>query len=83
MKTGAWQEGKGVKKDLETAFVWFEKSAKQDCPEGLYMLGLCYYQGWGVSADPTKASPLFKKAVKISDHQKAKGKLQDMGLNNE
>ena len=76
-------EGKGVKKDLETAFAWFEKSAKQDCPEGLYMLGLCYYQGWGVSADPTKASPLFKKAVKISDHQKAKGKLQEMGLNNE
>ena len=76
-------DGKGVKKDLETAFIWFEKSANQNCPEGLYMLGLCYYQGWGVKGDPTKASPLFKKAVKLSGHQNAKRKLLEMGLDNE
>lgn len=54
--------GKGVQKNYEEAFSWYLKSSKSFLPadSANYRLGVCYYYGYGVTKDLTKAVELFR-----------------------
>jgi TPR repeat protein len=41
--------------DIASAWKWANLSAAQNCPFGLYMLGLCYVNGYNTDQDLDKA----------------------------
>lgn len=43
-----YQDGIGVEKNEEQAFVWYSKAAEQDYEKSQYQLGECYYHGTGI-----------------------------------
>lgn len=49
--------------DYGKAFTAFQKAAKYDDPEALYMLGTLYYDGKGVQKDTKKGLELYVKAA--------------------
>ena len=55
----------GAVESYSEAFRWAEKSAAQNCAEGIYILGNSYYFGRGVACDKKKAIELFKKGVEL------------------
>ena len=57
--------GNGVTIDLRQAFEWYQKSAAQDNPIGIYGLGGCYYAGDGVERDSIKGLNLMKTAGRM------------------
>ena len=61
---GAYEEGRGVKKDLKLAFEWFRKAADNKHNGAQYKLGEFYSNGWGTSKDLDKASYWYKEAEK-------------------
>lgn len=44
-----YNTGEGVTKNWNLAFRWFLKGAKEDYSVALYNVGLCYFNGWGVT----------------------------------
>ncbi|MBP3614541.1 MAG: sel1 repeat family protein [Bacteroidaceae bacterium] len=54
---------KYLKKDYNLAFKLYYEAAKQNLPEGLYKLGLCYENGYGVKKDTSKALEYFIKSA--------------------
>lgn len=53
----------GVKQDLTTAFMWFEKAALQNLPEAQFQVGLAYKKGSGISLDHKLAFYWFERAA--------------------
>ncbi|MBR2631834.1 MAG: sel1 repeat family protein [Lentisphaeria bacterium] len=49
----------------KNAFKWSSMAAKQNNPEGMYVLGLCYFHGFGVSKDSKMTVSLFQKADQL------------------
>ena len=68
----------GVEKDEEEAVKWYRKAAKQDDPESLYRLGLCYEKGIGVKADRAEAIKWYRKAA--SGYEEAEDALKRLGV---
>jgi len=60
----AYEEGRGVKKDLKQAFAWFSKGAANKHNGAQFKLGEFYENGWGVKKDQPKAEFWYKKAEK-------------------
>ena len=58
-----YYEGKGVKKDLKSAFAFYKKSAKLNFSAAQFDLGKLYFYGDGVEKNMVKAAELFKKAA--------------------
>lgn len=45
------------------AVKWLRKSAKKNCPEAFYQLGVCYENGEGVERDLNEAEAWYRKAL--------------------
>lgn len=58
-----YHTGKGVKKDMSTAFQWYEKAAKQNHPVAQNNLGVFYEQGLSVGRSATKAAKWYREAA--------------------
>lgn len=59
-------KGLGCQQDYAEAHDWFWKSATYDYSPALYMLGLCYRNGYGVERDDERAAFYLKRAAKLS-----------------
>ncbi len=59
---GAYEEGRGVRKDLGKAFEWYNIAAKTKHKGAQFKLGEFYENGWGVKADKAKAQFWYQKA---------------------
>ena len=57
--------------DYDAAFAWFQKSAAQRFPSGLYNLALCYEEGRGVKRDKKKAIEYYSQAAELGDEDAA------------
>ena len=62
-----YEYGKGTKKNLDSAFGWYEKAANANIANAIYHLGRLYYDGKGVQQDYNKAFGLFKKACDLRE----------------
>ena len=60
----AYEEGRGVKKDLKQAFEWFSKAAKNKHNGAQFKLGEFYEHGWGVKKDQARAEAWYRTAEK-------------------
>jgi len=58
-----YKTGQGAERDLEKAFHWFEKAAKQGHPEAQFETARCYYFGEGTEEDAAEAAVWFEKAA--------------------
>jgi hypothetical protein len=50
-------------KDKKAAWKWANLSAAQNCPYGIYVLGVCYEGGLNTEKDLEKANQLYQKAA--------------------
>ena len=73
----AYEEGRGVTKNLQKAFEWYSKAAANNHNGAQFKLGEYYNNGWAVTKDPTKASQWFEKAAK-NGSSLAKKRLADI-----
>lgn len=71
--------GRGIGKDENKAFQLALKSAKQELPEGLDLLGDCYRFGKGTEINEKKAFECYEKAAK-EDYTNAIGDLGECYL---
>lgn len=53
------------KEMYEESFKWYEQAASQDNADGLYGLGLCYRNGFGIEKDLTKSFHCFLNASEL------------------
>mgnify|MGYP002730354815 FL=1 len=74
---GVWYyTGKNVKQDYKVALDWWAKSAKQNNPDGIGNMAMCYQLGNGIKKDSVMAMTLYKSAIKkgnasiIPQHEK-------------
>ena len=58
-----YDEGYGIKKDLQQAIFWFKKSAVQGYAPAQNKLAICYFQGDGVEKNEQEGLKLFTKAA--------------------
>lgn len=65
--------GRGVQKDLETAYDWYKKAAMQEYPAALNNIGMMYLNGEYVAPNEDIAFKLFLKAS--LDHLQAQDNL--------
>jgi TPR repeat protein len=66
----AYYQGQGVAIDYHAAFSWAQRAEKANVADGIYFLGKCYENGYGVARNLTKASDLFDRAIALG-HQGA------------
>lgn len=59
--------GEGKKKDKESAFMWFAKSARQKHPKATFYLGQYAQNGWNGPEDPEQAKLLYTRAAEFGD----------------
>ncbi|RIA90633.1 hypothetical protein C1645_823079, partial [Glomus cerebriforme] len=56
--------GKGVVKDENKAFKYYEVLAKQEIADAQYQLGNCFYHGIGIKIDEVQAKFWYEEAIK-------------------
>lgn len=56
------RNGFGTEQNMPEAVKWLRKSAKRECAEACYQLGICYENGEGVKRDPDEAEMWYRKA---------------------
>lgn len=61
----AFLEGRGIKKNRQQAYLWFEKAAREGDEEALYEFGLCFSRGIGTEFDFDKAVKVLAKAARL------------------
>lgn len=64
-----------ISKDYESAWKWANLSAAQECPHGLYTLGMCYVHGFNTAPDIEKAQQLFEKSESLGCTRAILGKV--------
>lgn len=69
--------GEGVKQDLSAAADWWAQTARQNLPDGYFMLGKAYEHGEGRPKNMEKAMALYRKA-KSMGNQQAIDKLENL-----
>ena len=62
-----YYDGKGVEKDYNEAYKWFEQSANLGDSESLYQLGYMNVKGFGVEPSYEKAVEYYKKAIELGN----------------
>lgn len=60
-----YQFGYGTKKNIDLAIEWYEKAAKNQCPDATYNLGVIYEEGTGVEKNLKKAKEYYADAVNL------------------
>jgi len=71
----AYEEGRGVKKDINKAIEWYSKAAKNNHNGAQYKLGELYEKGLGLKKDNRKAGNWYKKAA-ANGSRLAKARLE-------
>lgn len=71
----AYYQGQGAAIDYHAAFSWAQRAEAANVADGIYFLGKCYENGYGVARNLTKAYELFDRAVELG-HQ---GAMTDKG----
>jgi TPR repeat protein len=66
----AYYQGQGVAIDYHEAFGWAQRAEKANVADGIYFLGKCYENGYGVARNLTTAVNLFDRAIELG-HQGA------------
>lgn len=62
---GVWYyTGRKVKQEYKIALDWWAKSAKQDNPDAIGNMAMCYQLGNGIKKDSVMALSLYKAAIK-------------------
>ena len=61
----AFLEGRGIKKNRQQAYLWFEKAAEAKDDEALYEYGLCFSRGIGTAFNFKKAVEVLSKAARL------------------
>ena len=59
----AYFHGKGIDKDMYSAFQWYFEAAKDNNPAGLFNVALCYDEGIGTEENKIEALRWYKKAA--------------------
>jgi len=59
----AYYAGKGTRKDMEQAFLWYTQAAEQGHPKAQRALGAMYELGKGTDREPEKAAYWYRKAA--------------------
>ena len=57
-----YELGMGIEKDLNQAYVWYQKSADQDYAKAQYNLGIFYALAKGVNKDIEQSKHWIRKA---------------------
>lgn len=71
-------EVKGIAPELtKEAVKWFRKAAEQGEAHAQFMLGMCYFNGVGITQDKTEAVKWLQKAAK-QGHEEAKKALTEV-----
>ena len=79
-----YRSGKGVKKSLEYACFWYQKSASGGCSDAQYQLANCYEYGKGVDVNHLSALQWYKAAAEHGNIKaKAKKEFLMKGYNGE
>ena len=69
---------KGIAPELtKEAVQWFRKAAEQGEAHAQFMLGMCYFNGVGITQDKTEAVKWLQKAAK-QGHEEAKKALTEV-----
>lgn len=58
-----YEDGKGVRKSLSEAVLWYRKAAEQGYVDAQNQLGMCYDNGEGVVKSPSEAVLWYRKAA--------------------
>lgn len=66
-----------IKKIWRKAVYWLEKSAAQNFVSAFNSLGICYFNGYGVTKDLYKALEYYQKAAALG-HENAKTSAEDL-----
>lgn len=62
-----FREGKGVRRDAQTAYGWYLKAASGDYIPSLYRIGVYAHQGFGTPPDPKEGLRAVLKAGSLPD----------------
>lgn len=62
----AYYHGKGIDKDIYSAFQWYFEAAKSNNPAALFNVALCYDEGIGTEENKIEALRWYKKAADAS-----------------
>jgi Sel1 repeat len=76
---GMYEQGQGVQKDYQQAFLWFTKAAAQEYAFAENALGFMYEQGQGVQKDYKQALQWYKKAA-AQGYAEAEKKKQELAV---
>ncbi|RGB29447.1 hypothetical protein C1646_766599 [Rhizophagus diaphanus] len=63
-----YEDGIVVEKDYNKAFELYKKSAEGGYPDGITMLGYCYYKGIGTKIDKQKSFELYQNAANLGSN---------------
>lgn len=59
----SYENGRGVKRDLTEAAIWYRKAAEQGLADAQFNLGNLYLNGTGVAKDPDEAVRWYRRAA--------------------
>jgi hypothetical protein len=79
---GAYEDARGVERNLDEAMKWHRKSAEAGYPRAQWVLGDHYERGMGVESDPSEAARWYRRAAEqgFVEGQYNLGRLYLMGL---
>lgn len=66
---GIYAMGRGVKRDFEIAFRYYQKAANLGDSYGMHMVGVMYYDGLGVRRNYKRAVDYFRRALEHGETQ--------------
>ncbi len=76
----AFLDGRGIKKNRQQAYLWYEKAVESKDDDALYEYGLCYSRGIGTAFDFKRAVEILSKAARVGD-TKARDELERLMQN--
>lgn len=62
-----YHDGISTKRDLDKAFMFYQKGAEMESPKAIAKVGQCYMYGEGVRKDPKKAFEFSQKAAELDN----------------
>lgn len=76
-----YQQGRGVRKDLDQAFIWYKEAALKRDPYAQYQLACCYENGEGTEQNLIAAVKWYQEVARyLKDAQFALGECFRKGL---
>ena len=76
----AFLEGRGIRKNRQQAYLWYEKAVESKDESALYEFALCFSRGIGTQFDFKRAVSLLSKAARLGSTD-ARGELERLMQN--